>query len=225
MNFIALCQRARQEMGIAGTGPSTVLSPSGEMGRVVDWVNSAYQDIQNAHHDWQFLVTDFSLPVSSDDNEYSYSDASITNFGEWIPESFRIYLTATGTSDEGFLSFVDWRDYRDVYQFGTRRTQTGRPNAITIKPDRTLMLNPVPDDAFTVVGEYYAEPYTLSDSTDTPVFDSKYHMAIVWRALMMFGVYSAEPDKYAHGEREYKKILRKMEFNELPKIRFGAPLV
>ena len=50
-------------------------------------------------------------------------------------------------------------------------------------------------------------------------------MAIVWRALMLFAGYAAEPDKYMLGQDEYQRMLRRMAATLLPRIEYSAPLM
>jgi len=225
MNFLSGVQRLRLEAGVAGNGPSTVLGQTGELDQLVRWYQSAYEDIQNIHHDWLFLRNDFSVAFAIGDNVQTYTDAAITSFGQWVPNSFRAYNTSIGVSDEHHLCDVEWDTFRQFYVFGTQRTQTGTPIAITRKPDDSLMIYPIPDVAHTVVGEYFKAPQTLTSDTDSLIIPEKYQMIVVWRALMFFAAHNAEADKYSHGEREYKRILRKMSAHELPQIRWGGPFV
>lgn len=216
MNYLALCKRLRQEAGIAGSGPSTVTGQTGEYLRVTEWVAAAYEDIQSVHQDWDFLRTDITFSTSD-------PSISVSNFGSWKENSFRCYLTATGVSDEQFLAYIPWEQFRDLYLFGSNRSTTGRPTCITVKPDLSLYIYPTADAAYTVTGEYYKAPYTFSADADVPVFHL-HHMAIVWRALMYYGQYSSEPDKYQAGIGEYERLLSKMEGAYLQSITYGNPL-
>lgn len=49
-------------------------------------------------------------------------------------------------------------------------------------------------------------------------------MIVVWRGLMMAAAFYAEPDKYAHGENMYTRLLAQMTARELPAMRQGRPL-
>lgn len=60
MNFLQLCQRAASECGVAtGSAIRTVLptveGATGSLGRIVDWVNDAWSDVQMAHDDWDWM--------------------------------------------------------------------------------------------------------------------------------------------------------------------------
>lgn len=221
MNFLQLCQRLRSEAGITGTGPSTVIDQTGDLYRVVSWVSSAYEDIQNARPDWQFAQIGFSFPTIIGTSLYTLATVSLTDLLAWKKDDFRIYLTE---ADESFLEYVSWDTFRATYQVGSSRSLTGRPTIITVKPDDSLVLWPTPAAVYTVDGQYFRKARTMTANTDEPVFKSNFHMAIVWRALMFYGADLGAPEAYAHGEREYKKILRLMEFSRLPSVVYGAPL-
>ena len=55
MTFLELCQTVRQEVGVSGTGPSTVLSQEGQLKVIVDFVAASDFEIQVLWEDWDFL--------------------------------------------------------------------------------------------------------------------------------------------------------------------------
>jgi len=226
MTFLQVCQRLGQEAAIGNMGnPSDVVSQVGEEKRIVDWVATVYEDVQNLHLDWNFLRTSFSFAMTSGTG--AYPTTSVTNYASWDqdgPDTFRTYLTASGISDEQVIQYVAWEDYRTAYLLASQRTTTGRPTIYTIKPDESLLLWPIPDDDYTLVGEYFILPDIMAVSGDIPIIPPRFHMVLVWGGLMFYGAYSAEPDKYAFGEDRYEKILRKLEIDQLPQLSFGESL-
>lgn len=224
MTFLELCKRLRMESGMAGTGPVTVTGQTGEIGRVVDWVKSAYEDIQNLNASWNFLLQSFTFPTVAAKQDYSASDISITDLASWKADSDEDFTIYSSYSDESWLTLTDWSSFRQLYLFGSARSTTGRPSSLSVKPNRALWLYPIPNAVFTVTGQYYRKDYLVADA-DEPLVPVDYQLAIVWKGLMYFAAYSAASDLYAHGDREYKNIIRKMRMTELPKITFGEPLV
>lgn len=227
MNYLQLCQRLRKESGVPGTGPSAVTGQTGFELNLVDWIDTAYQDIQNFHPTWDFLRDDFSFDTTVAKRNYTPAEAGITDFESWKIFShgdIRIYNTVIGVQNESRLSYVPWDGYRDSYYFGTNRTAPGRPHAVTYKPNRSLDLFQVPNDIFTVNGEYYKQADIMTADADIPIIPVNFHMIIVWRALMFYGAFDAADEKYSHGQNEYKKLLRKLEVDQLTKMTYGAPL-
>ena len=224
MNFLALCQRLRQEAGLSGTGPTTTVAQTGEMGRIVDWISAAYEDIQNAHASWRFLRTEFSFVTIASTQEYTPAAVSLTDHATWVKKDLRVYTTAT-PSDEQYLNYVPWDEYRITYMYGSNRTNEGRPTIISVKPDNSLTLWQIPDTALmTIDGEYYKTADVLSGNTSTPLIPDRFHMIIVWKGLMYYGAYAAAEEKFAHGQNEYKRLLRALELDQLEDFTYGEPL-
>ena len=186
---------------------------------VVNWIADAYEDIQDKHADWSFLRNDFSFNCVSGTGVYPAS--TVTDLANWKRDSLRVYLTTT--DDEQWLESRAWENFRDIRLMGSSRTQTGRPIEFSIKPDKSLIVWPIPDDTYTINGEYYKVAQVMADDTDEPVFD-RHHMAIVYNALMRYAAYVAEPSLYARAESEHKRLIRKIERDFTNGFTIGGPL-
>jgi hypothetical protein len=224
MNFLQLVQRLRRECGVSGSDPVTVLNQTGEMKRLVDWINSAWMDIQNTHADWFFLRTPVSFNSVVGQQSYTAAQAGITALGSYKIDSFRLYSQSLGASNEMILPFKPYDDFRNLYMFGANRTLQQRPVFFTVDQQKNFLLGPLPDDVYVVNGEYYLQPSEMAANADTPSMPSQYHMAIVYRAMMHYGEYEAAPEVYQHGEIEFQKLMFRMEVDQLPQLSFGAPL-
>lgn len=217
MTFLELANRLLSEADISGAGLVTTANQQGEYKQAVDYINTAYADIQLRHTNWDFLRGDLSFNTISGVNNYSETAISLTDLSEWSPETMRIYLTANGIVTEQYLIYVEWDEFRDLFMFGNSRTQTGFPTHFTKKPsDNSLTFYPIPDNVYTVEGEYYKNPDVLVLDSDTPIFQSRYHLIIVWRALMYFATQLNAQELYAIGNMEYRKMLFKLEQFALP---------
>ena len=221
LTFLALAQRLRQEAGISGSGPTTVVSQTGEMKRVVDWILTAYEDIQTAHTSWRFLRSTFSFSTVDGQQSYTPAQAGITDMGAWITDTISLYSSA---SDEQFLSYVPWDFFKAVYGIGTNRTVESRPNVVTVTPGNSLSLWQLPDAVYTCKGEYYQTADTMAVDADTPVIPRRFQMAIVWKALTYYGAYAAADEKYLHGKNEYRRLMRLLELDQLEDFTYGDPL-
>jgi len=225
MTFLQLCQRLRQETGISGVGPSAVTGQVGELKKIVDWTLSAYEDIQNLHASWKFLQTSFTFPTIAATQNYTPEAVSLSDLATWKTSEETDLTIYSSTSDEQYLLYVPWNNFKSVYMFGSNRIQTLRPTIATIKPDNSMSLWAIPNDVYTVTGEYYKKAQTMTLTTDEPLIPSQYHLIIVWRALMYYGAFVAADEKYSHGQNEYMRILKRLEFSQLPRIGWGEPLV
>ena len=221
MNRLQLTQRLLSESGLAGS-ISTTLAQTGEAKQLVDWIDFAYLDIITSSRYWIFNRTEFTLPLTSGTSSYAASVAGITDLSEWITEDWRCYLTST--ADEQWVEFVPYADFRLVWMMGPSRTQAGRPMYFTVKPNKEIAVHPIPNDAYSITGEYQKGYTAMTADASTPVFPEQYHMAIVWRALMLFAGFHSEPDKFALGQNEFQRIMKAMRAQELPMIGWGQPL-
>ncbi len=59
--FLELVQRTASECSVSLTGPSAVTGQTGRLGQVVNWVNSAWMDVQTRHDDWKFMRGSFTV--------------------------------------------------------------------------------------------------------------------------------------------------------------------
>ncbi len=222
MTFLQLCQSLRQEAGIAGTGPITVMGQSGELGMVVSWIAQAYQEIQDRRANWDFLRNNFSFNTTT--GQAKYPRSTVINLAEWKRDSLRIYLTTAELADEQWLRFVHWDKFRDTRLRGAAQTVTGRPIEFSLDPQKVVVMYPVPDNTYTINGEYYATAHVMALDTDVPLFD-RFHMAIVYNALMRYAAYISDPSTYARGQHDYAIQIGKLERSWQQEVCFGSTLV
>lgn len=225
MTFLEICQRLRLEAGISGSGPITVINQVGELEKVVKWVLAAYESVQNEYATWKFLQTSFSFPTIIGTQAYTPASVSLDELATWKFDREDDLTIYSSVSDEQYLTYVPWDDFQGAYMFGSARTESERPSVVTIKPDNSMLLWPIPNEIYTVTGEHFKKAQVMTENIDTPIIPSQHHMIIVWRALMYYGAFAAATEKYTHGQNEYQKILRKMENTLLPDLLYGEPLV
>jgi hypothetical protein len=216
MTFLELANRLLSEANISGSGLITTVNQKGEYKQAVDYINTAYQDIQNLHSTWNFLRKDIVFNTIENVNNYFDTSIGLSDYGDWSLDTMRVYLASAGISNEVHMTPFDWDDFRDAFLFGASRSQVGMPIYICEKPDNSLIVYPTPNDIYTINGEYYREPFTLALDTDKPAFPAKFHMIIVWRALMYFATQLNAQELYAIGNVEYRKLLLKLEQFDLP---------
>jgi len=220
---LALVQRLAREAGASGVITTTV-GQSGETRRLVDWVDTAHEEIESIHQDWQWLRKSMSFPTVADQATYTHADLAITDFGMWARDTFRNYVTTTGPRSEIFMAYIDYEAWRNNYQYGALRYSTSRPIEFSITPDKSIALGPVPVDGYTVIGDYYRAPRVLLNDADTPDMPEQFQMAIVWRALMFYGGYENAPEAVTRGQVEFSRMTTRMATDRLPQVGFGGSL-
>lgn len=229
MNYLELSRRLVIEAGISGVGPASVQNQFGEMARVVNWIKTAYDDLQLVHDDWFFLRGEFSFVTTPDKFRYTAVEAGITHpvmgstrFLNWDINSLAISNTGEA-HDQSLLSYISYKEYRDHYLQSVMTSS--RPLVISISPQLELLLGDKPNREYTITGEYYKKPQELINNLDIPDLPSQYHMAIVYRALMMYARFEAAGEIYQDAEANYKRFLTKIRNNQLPDMDMADALV
>lgn len=227
MTYLQLAQRLRQECGVTGTGPSAVTSQTGEYRRLVDWIATSWFEIQSLHQDWKFLRLSASWTTILGQYSYTPVQCGITadTFGKWIEEEARQYLTATGTASEMPVWPISYALWRQRYNLGAMRDQRAQPMEFAIAPNDSIVLGPPPLAGYTVTCDYYRSPILLAADADVPALPAKHDpLIIVYCAMMKYGAHESDPSVYANGERNYNRMLSRLELDQLPGISLGGAL-
>ena len=234
MNFLELARKTRQWSGTMSGTISSVVDQIGQAGLVVDAVAQAWDLIQTKHSSWSWLRSEFSVNLSAvtppTEARYTAAAFGLTRFSDWVRDrvtssdnfrSMRLYLTATGVSDESDLQEITWERWKTKYGRGTQTAD--RPTEWAVAPDLRLCLGKPPSAAYTLRGEYWKGPQTLSANSDTPEMPSRFHMAIVWRAILLLNE-KDEADQlvYARAENKYAELMGQLERDQLPPITIGG---
>lgn len=230
MNFLEIAQAVARESGTAGTGvnPTTVTGQSNHLLKIVEWVKSAWRDIQNKHSDWRFLEEEYTGSLSSGTREYSASDFNLTRHGAWVhSENWQdapvtAYKTSAGVADEQAIFFRRYDDFRAFDLVGTART--GRPSLFTVTPSNTLMFDPIPDEAYTVKGNYKKTAQVLASDVDVPDCPERFHEAIVHKALMYLHADQEAQFRYQMSEARFRENMDALEDDQLPPVYLGGAL-
>lgn len=229
MNRLDLCNRLCLECGIPQVLTTTV-AQTGEAGRVVAWIDAAWNAIQTRHRDWDWMRASASWTTVNAAHNYTLGTGAGTVgvaaslFGMWAIDTFRCYPTAVGNQAEMFMSWLRYDTWRDTYLFGGGRATRTRPQEFAVGPDKSINLGPVPSDGYTITADYFAAPLPLTTDTQEPGMPAQFQMAIVYRAMMSYGGYESAPEVYQRGEVEYKRMMSVMEQDRLPMVGLAGPL-
>lgn len=124
LSFLDMVKRLRQESGTSGASPSTTVNQTGDVKNLVDWISSAWLDIQNERQDWFFMRQAIAFNTTAAKSSYSASEAGITSFGNFKRDSFRQYHVASGFASEMDLPYMPYDLFRNAYLFGAERSRT-----------------------------------------------------------------------------------------------------
>lgn len=237
MTLLQLTNRAMQECAVAGGPLVTVANLSGEQLRILTWVQQAWTEIQSKHNDWEFMrssnlagggvsfVPAAGVPVTPLGTGAGTIGLAAANFGKWVAGTFRTYLTSVGTNNETFLDDIGYEEWRNSYMYGALRTVQTRPVAIAPGPAMQLCVGPPTNGLYTVTGDYYWAPTSMTADGDTPTgLPAGYDMVIVYQAMLYYGGYEAAAEVLDRGTIGYSKLMSEMEAKWLPECSFAGCL-
>lgn len=227
--FLQLAQAVARDSGtVAGTQPSTVVSQTGRLGKIVQFTAEAWVAIQNTHNAWRWMRTEFpsTAVTTADAAKYTPASWNIQDHAEWIcePGEISLYLQSSGRSDENDIPFVEWSDWRRIYDRGS--ICSGRPTVYTISPANEFCFGPVPDGTYRVRGEYRKTPQVLAANSDIPEMPARFHDLIKWRALVLLAEHDEAPQALQYAAANYGVLLSALERDQLPRLNVwaGGPL-
>ncbi len=226
--YLQLAQDVARESGtVSGTNPTAVASQIGRLLKIVEWVAQAWVEIQNLHADWRWMQKTFSGVTSSGASQYTAASWSITDLRDWLRDDrvtgyqpHTIYLTSTGVSGEGALREISWQQWRTTYGRGSQTNNY--PSQYAISPAGEFSLGPIPDDIYTINGEYRQAAVVLAADGDTPGLPAAFHAIIVWRALMMLAEFDEDGDQRAAAAIKYNGLLEDLQRDQLPVMALGG---
>lgn len=229
MNFLQLINRTRVECGVSGasTPLTSVTGLTGESARIASWVNTAWVDLQTLKEDWQWMREGFQFNTVTQQQIYTPAETGVgSTFGNWKRDSFRVSSVGQQYKDEQLTNYMDWTTFRNLYIYSNMRFTYARPVVVSIDPDKNLAFGSVPDQPYVIVGEYYIKPTEFAAVTDAPpaTFPDRFHMLIVYRAMMYYGGYESASEVYQRGELEHKRLMSRMAIDQLPTLVSGPPL-
>ena len=207
--YLELCKDVTAQAGIAGDGPTDITGQTGINADVVRWVAESYNDIQTEHENWNFLFTreEFELQAGFDEYDMSTKDLRVIDY-----QSFLIQLL---TGDKERLPFVSY----SVFKLDARflKTETGKPKFVTERPDGFLEFWKTADENYNIYLEGFSAPDIMSASSSTPIFHSQYDELIKAGALIRYAEFYNVPEIAKSSTRLYNKMMKQLEFSELPK--------
>lgn len=242
MNFLALCQSAVINCGVASTQAvmtalPTVVGASGSTGRLVGWVADAWSDLQTQQTDWDWMrssnILGKGVSFQTIGARASYPigigpgtvGVDWPNFGKWDVETFRNFTTSVGYVNEIPMEDITFDEWRDTYAINANRNVQTRPMAVAVGPDQSLNLGPFPNSLYTVTADYFTAPAVMALDTDIPVgLAARFQMAIVYAAMIKYGEYESAEEVVSRGTREFNRLYNQLLGARGNKMRMGGAL-
>lgn len=227
--FLELCQKTARESGtVSGVSPSTTVSQRDRLAKIVSWVAEAWLRIQNHRDDWLWMRGEFSKITIAGTNAYTGASWNLTDLARFVVDQdavgylpVTLYKTATGVADEGPIVYIPYPAYRTRYGRGAQTNN--RPVEYSIGPSGEFLLGPIPNDDYTVRGEYFRTPQRFAADADVPTgLPARFHEVIAWRALMLLAEHDEAITSITTAAGNYSEILRQLERDQLPVVTLGG---
>lgn len=226
--FLQITQDVARESGtVSGTNPATVLSQTGRLLKIVEWTAQAWVMVQNLHADWRWMRAAFSGTTTAGAGKYTPASFDITDFRDWLRDDrvtgyqpHTIYLTSAGVSGEGALLEISWEQWRTAYGRGSQTNNF--PSQYAISPAGEFSLGPIPDDDYTVNGEYRQAAVVLAGDGDTPGLPAAFHQIIVWQAIILLAEFDEAVEQRAAAVIKFNTLLESLERDQLPIVSLGG---
>lgn len=215
----------------------TVVGATGSLGRIVNWINDAWTDVQMDHDDWDWMrssnILGAGVSFATVNGQASYPlgtgagtvGVATDSFGKWDRETFWSYTTLVGFADEIELGEVPFDVWRSTYMSNANRNVRTRPVAFAVGPDQSVNLGPNVNANYTVTADYFVAPTEMVADTDVPTgLPVRFHMLIVYRTMMKYAGYESAPEVMQRGQSEAAGMYAQLQAVRAPRIGFGGAL-
>lgn len=163
MNFLEIVKKANIFSGLQGEIDS-VLSVRGLQKTLVEFVKTAYIDIQNVSEFWSWRYKSVIIPWNS--SSTLYTDSTVE---KWTKLFY----------DGGNLKFIEYEDW-----IMDPPTTVSVPQTFTIVPESNgIIINPV-GSAMLVNARAYRAIDELSTNSQVPIIPAGYQMIIAYKAAI-----------------------------------------
>lgn len=226
--FLELCRTVHRYVRIGedppGTAPETVADQEGVLAEIVSWVQDAYADIQSDQDDWRFRQKAGVVPAAARtvDPSSTLDDFDELRFytADYCHRNIQCTRAGGAPDDLQPVWYVEWADWNGGrYERGQAASAIGKPNHFTVQPDGAIRLYPTPDAAYELHFPYQRTVHVLDADQDAPILPSRHHMAIVWRALMIYAdTRDSTQELYQKWERRRRQSMRRLYRDELPEM-------
>lgn len=191
-NFLGLVNNVCEQLNEVPLTETNFASATGAYAQIKSAVNAALNDINQMAFEWPFNHVIEELILTPDQTRYTYP-AGVKTI-KW--DSFRLKRDNALNIQTRFLLPMDYEEYLANYVDAEydASNQHGIPRAVFRTPSLAFGFYPPPDEAYTVVYEYYALPDELELATDVPYIPVQFRFVILDAALYYAFMFRGDPE-------------------------------
>lgn len=223
MTFLELVRDLARETGTlaGGVNLSTVISVNGRADKLVNWVQSAWTNIQNDQRDWLWMRREFTGTISAGASRFTPASFDLDRVAEWRGDwdrpSMWMYDPLIGSSDAANILQIDYDEWR--YRYAHRPGDMNRPSVWAISPQNELVFGPTPVRDYTISGEYQATPQILVEDNDIPEMPVRFHKLITLEAARLLNLADGAYDAMQAVAQEVVTLREQLKREQLEPIR------
>lgn len=208
--FLELCEKLREECGIAGT-ISSVTGQTGMHARLIGYIQKANRKIQSRKANWKFLWNEWTPLLSTVVSGELTPPDGLAMFDQTS------FWVGAGTEDAFPLKYLDYRVWRDTVR--RQYIDADQPTFVTIKPNGKVGISPSPSSDYTsltLTAEYWKRPVELVSDGQVSVIPVQFHSIIVALAKMYWAEYTHDTGRYDAAFVEHEDLYRDLKAHSLP---------
>jgi hypothetical protein len=202
MTYLEMVKKLRRDIGIQGSGPTTVTNQTGNYERLVDYVADADGEIQCMFEDWDFLRTTVRFNTLASTSTYTTAAISAGTVGKWDTESFVFKPETTEYRPLSEMDFHEWKNSGDRYAVNTEN----EPTQFVIDKNESIILIPTPDAVYSIEAEHWVSPTRLAANTDVSILPVRFHQIVLELATVKYGAYDENEALISAANYQYLKV-------------------
>ena len=208
-NYIGLTNEVNRRLNEVELTSANFPTATGFYAHIKDAVNSAIRDINHTHYEWPFnhVLAEETLTVGG--TRYTFpSDASTIDF-----DTFRVKESATLSNDTVRLGVMTYDDYLQRFvdqEYSADTSKQDVPTYVFHAPSLEWGVVPAPNQAYSIVYEYYRIPVDLSSSTDVPSIPERFKQVILDGAMYHAYMFRSNEQAANIAKGKFEEGIKKM---------------
>jgi hypothetical protein len=208
-NYIGLTNEVNRRLNEVELTSANFLTATGFYAHIKDAVNASIRDINHTHYEWPFnhVLAEETLTVGG--TRYAFpSDASTIDF-----DTFRVKESATLSNDTVRLGVMTYDDYLQRFvdqEYSADTSKQDVPTYVFHAPSLEWGVVPAPNQAYSIVYEYYRIPVDLSSSTDVPSIPERFKQVILDGAMYHAYMFRSNEQAANIAKGKFEEGIKKM---------------
>ena len=182
-NFLDLVNEVNRRLNEVELTSSNFASATGFYAHNKDAVNAAIRDINHIHYEWPFNHEVKEQVLTAGTIRYSFpTDANTIDF-----DSFRIKENTGLGNKTQKLTLISYEEYLNSFidqEYSVDSSKRKLPEFVFHAPSLEYGIVNAPDQAYTLVYEYYQVPVDLSAYSDAPTIPERFRHVIIDGAML-----------------------------------------